>query len=63
MQWFNKPAKMGTETPPHQDGFYFMLEPNHAVTMWLALDVADAENGCMRYIPRSHLGGIRPHKK
>lgn len=63
MQWFNKPAKLGTETPPHQDGFYFMLEPNHAVTMWLALNDADEANGCMRYIPGSHKGGIRPHSR
>ena len=38
IQWFNKPSGLSRATPPHQDGFYLMLEPNEAVTMWLALD-------------------------
>ena len=38
-------------TPPHQDGYYFLLQPpGQAVTMWLALDAADEENGCLRYV-------------
>lgn len=63
IQWFNKPARTGKMTPPHQDGFYFMLEPNEALTMWLALDTADEENGCMRFIPRSHRQSMRPHQQ
>lgn len=39
MQYFNKPPKIGLPTPPHQDGYYFMLDPPEAVTMWLALDL------------------------
>ncbi len=31
--------------------------------MWLALDAVDEENGCLRYIPGSHLRGIRPHAR
>ena len=62
MQWFNKPARIGRETPPHQDGFYFMLEPNEALTLWLALDPVDQENGCVRYVPGSHRQGMRPKK-
>jgi phytanoyl-CoA hydroxylase len=61
LQWFNKPPRLGKGTPPHQDGYYFMLEPNEALTMWLALDSVDANNGCMRYIPGSHKTGLRPH--
>jgi phytanoyl-CoA hydroxylase len=38
-----------------------MLEPTEAVAMWLALDDADEANGCMRYIPGSHLRGMRKH--
>jgi phytanoyl-CoA hydroxylase len=29
--------------------------------MWLSLDEADEENGCMRYIPGSHRQGMRNH--
>ncbi len=30
--------------------------------MWLALNEADEENGCLRYIPGAHKRGIRPHQ-
>ena len=36
--FFNKPARVGNLTPPHQDGYYFMIQPNWAVTFWLAID-------------------------
>ena len=62
MQWFNKPPRVGKATPPHQDGFYFMLEPNEALTLWLAIDSADEENGCIRYVPGSHRRDMRPHR-
>ncbi len=61
-QYFNKPPRDGGVTPPHQDGFYFMRVPNEALTMWLALDVVDDENGCIRYLPGSHKKGFRPHQ-
>ena len=40
-QLFNKPARVGVETPAHQDSFYIPLTPNEALTMWLALDTVD----------------------
>jgi len=61
MQYFNKPPGIGQPTPAHQDGYYFMLEPNEAVTMWLALDDVDEENGCVRYVRGSHHHGLRAH--
>jgi phytanoyl-CoA hydroxylase len=63
LEWFNKPPRVGKPTPPHQDGYYFMLEPNEAVTMWLALDDVDESNGCMRYIAGSHRTGMRSHAR
>lgn len=61
LEYFNKPPRIGKPTPPHQDGYYFMLKPSVAVTMWMALEPADEENGCVRYIKGSHLTGMRPH--
>jgi phytanoyl-CoA hydroxylase len=62
MQFFNKPAGIGQPTPPHQDGYYFHLDPPAAVTGWLALEPVDAENGCIHYVRGSHRGeGFRPH--
>lgn len=63
IQYFNKPPKIGQPTPAHQDGYYFMLEPNEAVTMWMALEPVDEENGCVRYLKGSHLNGMRKHGK
>lgn len=63
MQYFNKPPQVGQATPPHQDGYYFQLEPQEAVTMWLALERADETNGCVRYLRGSHLRGMRPHAR
>lgn len=61
VELFGKAPKIGNPTPPHQDGYYFMLEPMTAMTFWIAVDGADEENGCIRYIPGSHLEGMRPH--
>jgi phytanoyl-CoA hydroxylase len=61
MQYFNKPPRTGLPTPAHQDGYYFMLDPCEALTMWLGLDSTDEANGCVRYVPGSHLEGMRPH--
>ena len=63
LQYFNKPPLFGLATPPHQDGYYFMLEPCSALTMWLALDAVDEENGCIRYLRRSHKKGMRLHNR
>lgn len=61
LQYFNKPPGVGQPTPPHQDGYYFMLEPCEALTMWFALEDVDEENGCVRYVKGSHLRGMREH--
>ena len=63
MQYFNKPAGKGKPTPPHQDGYYFKLEPNEALTIWLGLDDVDDSNGCVRYIKGSHRQGMRLHSR
>ena len=60
-EYFNKPPGLGKATPPHQDGYYFCLVPNQAVTFWIALDDVDEENGCLRYVRGSHRDGVRPH--
>lgn len=47
----------------HQDATYWGLDPAVAVTAWVAIDDADAENGCMRVIPGSHRRGLITHGK
>jgi len=60
-EWFNKPPGTDHATPPHQDNYYFNLKPPNVVTIWMALDHVDDENGCLRYVPGSHLEGVRSH--
>jgi non-heme Fe2+,alpha-ketoglutarate-dependent halogenase len=46
----------------HQDASYWPLTPSKAVTVWLAIDDADMENACMRFIPGSHHHGHLTYK-
>lgn len=41
----------------HQDSSYWPLTPTKAATVWLAIDDADRENGCMQFIAGSHHHG------
>jgi len=40
--------------PWHQDASFWALSPARTVTVWLAIDDADAGNAAMRFIPGSH---------
>ena len=51
---FGKPARTGKATPWHQDGDYYPISPLETLTVWVALDDAGPDNGCMRFIPGSH---------
>jgi len=51
-----------TPTPWHQDCAYWIDMPDkRALSCWVSLDQADLDNGCMWYIPGSHLKTMRPH--
>ena len=60
-EWFNKPPGTEHATPPHQDNFYWKFDPPQALSLWLALDDVDEENGCLRYVRGSHRVPLRPH--
>ncbi|MCK0149174.1 phytanoyl-CoA dioxygenase family protein [Marivita sp. S6314] len=40
--------------PWHQDAGFWSLSPARTVTVWLAIDDADADNSAMRFIPGTH---------
>ena len=52
--FFAKPALNGHATPWHQDGQYWPIRPLATCTVWLAIDDANVENGCLRFIKGSH---------
>ena len=47
----------------HQDGLYTKLDTDYAPSTWIALSDSNAENGCLRVIPRSHRAGKFPHRE
>jgi len=62
-QAFWKPPG-GREKPWHQDKAYFNVSLDTAVVgVWIALDDATPENGCMHVIPGSHREGPVVHFK
>lgn len=47
----------------HQDEVYSKLPiPLRSIHFWIPLQAATIENGCMWYIPGSHLSGLVPHR-
>lgn len=57
-----KPPRIGSEKPWHQDSAYFSYEPAEAgIDVWIALDDAAVENGCMHVLPGAHLLGPKKH--
>lgn len=52
--FFCKMPKDGKSVAWHQDSSYWPLTPSKAVTVWLAVDDADTENACMRFVSGSH---------
>ncbi|MER5387078.1 phytanoyl-CoA dioxygenase family protein [Streptomyces sp. NPDC002688] len=59
----NKAPGTATVTPWHQDAAYWVKLPDRrAVSMWVALDEAVLDNGCMWYVTGSHETPLRPHR-
>jgi ectoine hydroxylase-related dioxygenase (phytanoyl-CoA dioxygenase family) len=57
-QLFCKPARHGGVVAWHQDYSYWTRsKPMQHLTSWVGLDDSTVENGCLRYIPGSHLWG------
>jgi ectoine hydroxylase-related dioxygenase (phytanoyl-CoA dioxygenase family) len=58
-----KPANVGAGTPWHQDEAYSDPEYDHAqLTFWMPLQDVGPEDGCMIYLPGSHLMGVLQHR-
>ncbi|MEC8777287.1 MAG: phytanoyl-CoA dioxygenase family protein [Pseudomonadota bacterium] len=45
----------------HQDTKYWGLSSEKVITAWLALSPASLDAGCMRVMPRTHIGDVLPH--
>ena len=61
-QVFCKPPEIGGPKPVHQDNFYFGPDDLSAtLTVWIALDDATLDNGCLYYADGSHRGEVLHH--
>ena len=59
--FFIKKPKSKTFVSWHQDLRYWGLDKDKEVTAWVAITEASKENGCMRFIPKSHKKGMKHH--
>lgn len=46
----------------HQDNSYYGLDPHDEVALWVAFTPSTAENGCVKFVPGSHLWGDQVHE-
>ena len=58
-----KPPHVGGPLPWHQDEAYWETEfAYRALGVWVPLDPATVESGCMHFLPGSHTGPVQPHR-
>lgn len=60
-----KDPHVGRLTPWHEDSAYWkgrVSAYDQMVTIWLAIDRSDRENGCMRVIPGTHTNGFSDYE-
>ncbi|MSR62882.1 MAG: phytanoyl-CoA dioxygenase family protein [Planctomycetes bacterium] len=58
-----RPFKTDAVFEWHQDQAYWPVLPDsRTATCWLAIDDSTLANGCMRFVPGTHRGPLRPHR-
>lgn len=60
VETFNKPARVGSGVPYHQDNAYFCQTPPDMLTVWIAIDAVTEANGPVYFVKGSHQGGMLP---
>jgi ectoine hydroxylase-related dioxygenase (phytanoyl-CoA dioxygenase family) len=62
VETFNKPARIGSAVPNHQDNAYFCRTPPDMLTVWIAIDAVTETNGPIFFVKGSHHDGVLPTK-
>jgi ectoine hydroxylase-related dioxygenase (phytanoyl-CoA dioxygenase family) len=63
MHAIRKPPHHGAATPWHQDEAYWDPAREHnAISIWMPLQPATLENGCMQFVRGSQHDEVRPHR-
>jgi ectoine hydroxylase-related dioxygenase (phytanoyl-CoA dioxygenase family) len=60
VETFNKPARIGSGVPYHQDNAYFCQTPPDMLTVWIAIDAVTEANGPVFFVKGSHKAGMQP---
>jgi ectoine hydroxylase-related dioxygenase (phytanoyl-CoA dioxygenase family) len=60
VETFNKPARIGSGVPHHQDNAYFCQAPPDMLTVWIAIDAVTEANGPVYFVKGSHKHGMQP---
>ncbi|KAI8813341.1 hypothetical protein BJ742DRAFT_790049 [Cladochytrium replicatum] len=50
-----KQPRIGGKVPSHQDSTFLYTDPPSAIGFWFSLEDATPTNGCMHFVPGSHL--------
>lgn len=58
-----KNKKVGGKYNPHKDGSFMTTTPQSVCGIWVALDDATLENGCLMGVPGSHLTPPNQHMR
>lgn len=64
--FISKEPKTGRMTPWHEDSAYWegrFDKYDKIITIWLAIDDVDVENGCMGVVPGSHKNGFSEYEE
>lgn len=64
--FISKEPRTGKNTPWHEDSAYWkgrFDKFDNIVTIWLAIDMATKENGCMGVLPGSHNNGFSEYQE
>ncbi|GEP45137.1 phytanoyl-CoA dioxygenase family protein [Brevifollis gellanilyticus] len=62
VETFNKPARIGSGVPYHQDNAYFCQAPPDMLTVWIAIDAVTEANGPVFFVKGSQNEGMQPTK-
>jgi len=62
VETFNKPARVGSGVPYHQDNAYFCQTPPDMLTVWIAIDAVTRANGPVFFVKGSNKLPVLPTK-
>lgn len=63
MHAIRKPPRDGAATPWHQDEAYWNPAVEHrAISIWVPLQEATMENGCLQFVGGTHALEVQPHE-